>query len=338
MKLKNITRQQLLLGIVVLIAFLLPLIIRDQFTLHSIIMVLFMGYLGMSWNLMAGLAGQFSLGHCAFFGLGAYTSTVLLCEFNLTPLVGMIAGGLVAALASILVGYASLRLKGHYFALATLAFSQVLRVAFINMDEVFGLSVNGARGLLLPLLGDSPMMLQFISKTGFYYYILALVVIILIITKIIMSSRLGYYLKATRDEELVAECSGIDTTRAKVTVNVISAFFMAMGGTFYAQLLHYIDPSVFNLSWSIETLAVVIIGGMGTLWGPLLGATLLVPLGEVTRIYLGGDLAGLHLVVYGVVIVIIMLFLPKGIISLFDRNTWRRKKGEEFHASNLERK
>lgn len=338
MKIKNMIRQHLLLVIAAIVVVLLPLFIRDPFIIHSIIMVFFMGYLGMSWNLMAGLAGQFSLGHCAFFGLGAYTSTVLLCDLNLTPLIGMIAGGFVAALASLFVGYASLRLKGHYFALATLAFSQVVRVSFINLQEVFGLKINGARGLLLPLFGDSPFMLQFISKTGFYYYIVILLVIILIVTRVVMQSRLGYYLKATKDEEQAAQCAGIDTTSAKVAVGAISAFFMALGGTFYAQLLHYIDPAVYNLNWTVETLAVAIIGGIGTLFGPLLGAILLVPLGEVTRIYLGSNLAGLHLVVYGVVIVVVMLFLPKGIISLFDPKNWRKRKGDRFHESNLDSK
>ncbi|MDR2132154.1 MAG: branched-chain amino acid ABC transporter permease [Clostridiales Family XIII bacterium] len=327
MRVPGLGKQYLKWILVALIVILLPLVIRDPFSIHIVIMVLFMAYLGMCWNLMGGLAGQFSLGHSAFFGLGAYTSTILFYNLGISPLVGIFAGGIVAAVASLFVGYSSLRLKNHYFALATLAFSQVLRVFFVDTRELFGLEVRGAQGLLLPLVGNSPLMLQFDSKTGYYYFIVILVCVILVVSKAVMDSRLGYYLKATRDQEQAAECVGVRTTRAKVSVGAISAFFTALGGTFYAQFLYYIDPGVFGLSWGIEILSIVIIGGIGSFWGPLLGAIILVPLGEVTRIYLSGNLAGLHLVIYGLVIILVMLLIPKGIVSLLDWKKFIKKGG-----------
>lgn len=305
-----------MLSILLAVLIVIPFVVKSVQLMNVLILIMLGGYQAMCWNLMSGLTGVFSMGHVVFFGIGAYTSSVLFVNLGLSPLIGMIVGGFIAALAGIIMGAASLRLESHYFGLATLAFSQIMLILFNDTEQLFGLELGGAYGLMIPAK-VSPLYLQFRGKTGYYFYILALTVLIVIVTVLLMRSRLGYFGKSIRDDQAAAEAAGIRTTFTKIIIAAISAFLTALGGTFYAQFLFYIDPSqVFNFGISTNMICYSIMGGIGTVWGPLLGAAVLVPLEELVRTTLGTEWAGLHVIIYGVLTIVVLILVPGGLVGL----------------------
>jgi branched-chain amino acid transport system permease protein len=300
------TRAVVLVGLV-----LLPLVAND-YVLNVCVLVCLYAFLGCAWNLLAGYAGPFSFGHAAFFGLGAYTSTVLYLAFGLSPWLGMLAGAVVGAAAGLLIGFLCFRsrLAGPFFALGTLAFAEMLRVAVINTD-----ALGGARGRLIQPLGTSVALFQFESRAPYYFIGLLLVALGLLISTRIDRSRMGYYLRAIRENEAAANAAGVDVLRYKLAAMGISSLLTAIGGTFYAQYYLYIDPSlVFGSQMSVEILLRPIAGGAGTVFGPVLGSLVLTPLGEVTRGFLQ-TIPGLHVLVFGLILVIIVLFMPQGLMG-----------------------
>jgi len=287
-----------LLGIVLLAVY--PLLVSNRFFLHLSIMVLLYALLGMSWNLLGGYTGQISFGHAAFFGTGAYTSTILLLRFGISPWLGMFVGGALAVLLSLPLGWLTFRLRGPYFALSTLAFAEIVRVIVYNWDALTG----GGDGLnILTNLG---------GILRFYYIILALTVAGLLVMRGCVRSRWGYFLNAIREDEDAAEALGVPATRMKVIVLAISAFFVALAGSFFASYQLYINPDlVYESQISIQMIVVTIVGGIGTLEGPAVGALVIVPLSE----YFRGLSPVANPLVYGGFIVVFMLFLPEGIVS-----------------------
>ena len=310
----------LLLLAAALLAF--PLVVSLPFPRRLMILILLYAMLGQAWNILGGFAGQVSLGHAAFFGVGAYTSTMLLMQLGLTPWLGMIAGGLVAVGLSQLIGYPSFRLKGHYFVIATIVLAEIVHIMFTNWDYV-----GGAVGLTLPLLPESLINLQFHSGNAPYYYIsLALLAIVMGVTYLITKTKPGYYFRSIKDDPEAARSLGISITRYKMFAMAVSAFFTGVGGAFYAQFVLYIDPnSVFSFMLSVLIMLIPVLGGIGTLWGPVLGAFILIPLSEFTRIYLGGVGGALDLVVYGALIMLVAIFEPRGIWALVERFFGGRK-------------
>ena len=290
---------------------ILPFVLKPYF-LSVVILVLYYAYLGESWNILGGYAGQMSLGHAAFFGIGAYTSTALFLKFGITPWLGMFVGGILALLVGMFIGFLSFRygLRGAYFALATLAFCEILRLVALNWSWI-----GGAVGFLIPGR-ENPLCFLSLNKAFFYYIILFLLIIITLITYLIERSRLGFYLRAIRDDEEAANSLGINPVKYKLIASGISAFFTALAGTFYAQYLLYIDPNiVFGSSLSVDIILRPIIGGAGTLWGPVIGAFAMGPLSELTRVFLG-KIQGIDLMVYGVVLIVIILYMPRGIVAI----------------------
>ncbi len=293
-----------------------PFFIQSPAFFQFMILILWYAYLTTSWNLVGGFAGVLPLGHATFAGIGAYTSSVLFIHYGLTPWVGMFAGALLAAIVGVIIGAPTFRLRGAYFALATIAICESLRVVLENMQKFLGFDINGARGILLPLKGHSPINYQFLDKRYFYYIILVMLAIIFYITYRIARSKLGYYLVAGGEEKEAAEALGINVAKCKLIAMAISTFFTALGGTFYMQLVHYIYPrGIVSLDLSFEIAFIAIIGGRGTLLGPIVGAVLLVPAAELTRTYLGGSYEGVHLMLYGAVLMAVMLFKPRGIME-----------------------
>lgn len=300
----------LLIGVLLLI----PLLISDPIFLHMMILIFLYSYLTISWNVVGGLAGQLSLGHTAYTGIGAYTSTLLFIQFGVSPWIGMFIGGLFSAVAAVTIGYPCFKLRGAYFALATIGFVETLRIIFENTQKIFGIQIHEAQGMTLPLKGHSWGAFQFMNKANYYYIILVMMLVALFITFRVAKSKLGYNLFAIKDDVDAATTLGVDVSSCRLKATALSAFLTGIGGTFYAQLILFIDPvNVFGLYFSMELVFIAVIGGRGTLLGPVFGSFLLIPLTELTRIYLGGSLIGLHLLLFGFILMVVMLFLPRGI-------------------------
>jgi len=307
--------------IALLILFCIPLVIKSASWMQLMILILWYACLTLSWNFVGGFAGVLPLGHAAYAGIGAYVSTLLFINYGLTPWVGMLIGGVTSLLVALLIGIPTFKLHGAYYALASIAFAEFLRMLTENTKSIFGIKINGARGLLVPLKGHSPFLFQFGEKIYYYYTILIMMLIIFFISYRIQKSKLGYYLVAGGEEQEAAESLGVNVTKYKLIALSISTFFMAILGTFYAQLILFIFPQgIMSLNLSFEIAFIAIIGGRGTLMGPILGAFTLVPLAELSRMYLSGSrFLGIHLMLYGGIIVLFTLYMPKGLIGIFEK-------------------
>ena len=294
----------------------LPLAVRDDYYLHVCVGILFFAYMASAWNIVCGYTGQLSLGHSALSGIGGYVSTLLLINAGMSPWFGMLIGAVCATGVGVLVGWPCFRLRGPYFALTTIAFAEILRIWTENTEELFGIELRGAQGLSVPLKGHAPALFQFDGKVPYYYIIIAMLVAVMVVTWWMERSRMGFYLKAIRADQDGAEALGVNSTRYLLSAMAVSSFLTALGGSFYAQYFRYINPERnMGLDFSIELALMGIVGGQGTVLGPVLGAFLLTPAGEITRATLGGKFPGLHLVIYGLVLILAMLFLPKGLIQ-----------------------
>lgn len=299
---------------------LLPQVVASSFLKDLMILTLMHAYLAISWNILSGYAGQFSFGHAAFYGIGGYTSSLLFAKLGLTPWVGMFAGAALAGLVGGIVGYVSFRyrVKGAFFALVTFAVAGMLQVITTNWNYV-----GGSVGLLVPLKGHAPGLFQFRGKEPYYYVILVMVVGALYIAHWLRHSRIGFYWAAIREEESAASVLGVDVLRYKVIAMVISSAMTALGGTFYAQWQLYLDPEIaFAGPTSITILLGAIIGGVGTVWGPLLGAVALTALSEFTK-ELFRQYPGMDVMLYGALLMVIVMFLPEGLYGL--RKHFRRR-------------
>jgi branched-chain amino acid transport system permease protein len=301
------------LGVLAAIAIALPLVVSNRFAIDIFIRVLLFAFIGVAWNLMGGYAKQLSLGHAAYFGLGAYTSTILLIRFGISPWIGILAGGVVAMLASLPIGALCFRLRGPYFAIATIATAQVLMLLFLKFRDF----AWGAEGTTMPNLGNAPLMMQFDAKAAYYYIALALLAIGLAITYRIERSWMGYYLVALGEDEDAAEAVGINVLRIKRHIYLVSAFLTALAGTFYVQYIYFIDPSTaFSFNISVEAALVSIVGGIGTLWGPVLGTVLLEATSALLQSWLGGGHGGVQLTVYSLILIAVILWRPAGLIGV----------------------
>ncbi len=290
---------------------ILPHFIGDYYV-HLVTMILLFGYLGVAWNILGGYAGQFSFGHAAFFGIGAFTSTLLQIHAGVNPWIGIFLAGVAGLLLGLFIGSLSFRygLRGPYFALAMLALAEMLRLLAVQW-----MSVRYPLGIVIPLKGDSFWDFQFSSRVPYYYIILSMLAIVLYLIRVIEGKRIGSYFKAIRENENAAEALGINAFKYKLLAMALSSSLTSMGGTFYAQYYLTIDEeAAFGVGVSIEILLGPIIGGAGTVFGPVLGAGILETLSEGTRNLLGGY-SGVHLMLYGAILVFVIIFLPKGILG-----------------------
>jgi branched-chain amino acid transport system permease protein len=277
--------------------------------LTFLMMALYVALLAQSWNMLGGYGGQFSFGHAVFFGTGAYVQALAQLQLGWNAWLALAAALAAAAAVGAGIGALTFRygLKGSYFALVTLAFAEVFRIVAVSVGFT-----GGGVGLMLPLR-ESFANLQFGSRKGYIALVLGFVVAAMLVTAWLRLSRFGARLQAVRDNEDAARALGIDPWAVKLGAMTLSAAFMGAGGAFYVQVFQYIDPSIaFGPATSIEALVAAIVGGMGTLWGPVLGAAVLHLLAELTR-NLFGELPGLNLLVYGVVLVLLVLFAPRGL-------------------------
>jgi branched-chain amino acid transport system permease protein len=303
-----------------LAAALFPLAVARPALQNTAIVVLMLAQLGVAWNILGGYAGQVSLGHAAFFGCGAYTSTTLLLAFGLSPWMGMLVGAAVAAVLSVVIGAPCFRLRGHYFAMATIAVGEIVQAVVTNSD-----ALGGAVGLYLPLEERGLWGFTFkATKLPYHYVALALLVVTLLVNLAVVKSHVGYYLRAIKDEPDAARSVGVPLARYKLVAIVLSSALTAMGGTLYAQKELYIDPgSTLSTALSIKISLAAILGGVGNLFGPVLGALILTGVEEGSRTIFGGSGRGTDLVVYGLLILGIAVFKPAGVMGwLVDAERW----------------
>ncbi len=308
---------------VLAVALAFPFVFPSSFMVNFGVLALFYAFIGQSWNIAGGFAGQLSFGHVAFFGTGAYASTILQMRFGLSPWVGLPAAALAGAFVGGVIAVLSFRagLKGSYFALITLAFAEVLRIVS-NSVNITG----GGLGMLIPMKAGAANF-QFAERSGFYFLILALTAGSVILAEWLRRSRFGAQLAAIRENEDAARALGINVFAEKVKVMLLSGAIGGMGGCFFAQYFLYIDPLIaFGVDKSVEMLLVSMIGGAGTVYGPLVGAVLLALVSDVTRTLT--QIQGLSLVLYGSLLVIIIAFLPNGLIDLFGGRRKRKAKGK----------
>lgn len=316
--------------------------------LNVLLLIFLFGYWGQCWNILGGYAGQLSLGHAAYVGVGAYTSTLLYVNFGVSPWIGMVAGAGLAGMFGLLIGFLSFhyRLSGPYFALATIAFAELVRLSALHLDFT-----GGSLGVLIPLSEDDFWNFQFTAKTPYYYIAFVMMVAITGLVYWISRSRLGYYLHAIRQDEQAAAAIGIDTTRYKLIATTLSAALTGAGGTFYAQYTQYIVPDdLISISLSIEIILRTIFGGSATVFGPIVGSFLLTPLAEATRILFAesgsgvavvqmfasdapvsdklaayidflmhGGGGGGALLLYGVILIGVCIGMPRGVLPWFQQ-------------------
>ncbi len=300
----------LLLGFLILLG--LPMVL-SSYVLGVFIMIFFYAYLGQSWNILTGYTGVISLGHSLYVGIGAYTTYLLSLTLGLSPWVGMWIGGIGAGLVGLVIGFFGFRfgLKGVYFVLLTISFAEIGRLIFLHL-KIFG-SFQGL--FITPHF--SFWNYQFKENTPYYYIALGYVVFSLIFAKLIERSKIGRYMIAIREDEDAAESLGVNVFKYKMISIFISAFMTSLAGAFYTNYLFYLHPgTMMSMAFSIEIILRPIIGGMGTVLGPVVGSFLITPLAEISRSYFAkAGYEGLHLVIYGFLLVAVVLFFPRGVIS-----------------------
>jgi branched-chain amino acid transport system permease protein len=313
----------------------------DRFLLSLALLILLWAFLGNAWNIMGGYTGLFSFGHAMFYGIGAYTSTVLLVDYSVSPWVGMLAGAVIAGLFGAFVGYLLSRfgVKGHFFALGTFAIAEMVRLLATEFEFI-----NTSIGIHIPLVrGDSFLRLQFEETFSNYYYVILILFLIgQIVTITIVRNKLGYYFQAIREDDEAAGALGVNVLRYKVISMAISGALTAIGGSFFAQYFLFIDPTiVFGVSVSIQILLRPIVGGVGTIWGPFVGALLLTPLAELTRRivrepptflnFIQGR-AGVDVMLFGALLITVVLFMPDGLVGAGTKLWNRLRKQNETAA------
>ncbi len=304
-------RNLLFLAGIILILFLPSQL--SPFWTRTFAMIFLFIYWASAWNIIGGMAGEMNFLHPIFIGLGAYTSSLLYLKLGISPWLGMFIGGMMAVGIGVIISWICYRsgLPHLSFALICLGFTHIAVIIAFSLKIT-----GGSRGLMIrPAPGLANM--QFATMSGYYYLGLILAAFIVGLSLWIDRSRMGYYLKAIRHNEMAASAIGINTVGYRLLAMTISAFLTAIGGTFYAQLVLYLDPlSAISVVSVISMILFCAIGGFGTVWGPVIGTLFLMPMGEVLRVYLW---TGSHLIVYGIVVIIVILVSPRGLVYLFQK-------------------
>lgn len=303
-----------------IVAILFPQIVRVRFVWNLLSLIMVWAVVGMGWNVIGGYCGQVSNGHSLFYGIGAYTVAITCQYWKISPWISIWLGAVISMVVAFIFGKPLLRLKGHVFAISTMALAECARIIFVNRKWV-----GGATGVYIYTKGvNEYLYMQFKNPLNYYYVFLIFVVAILVMIKILDKSKFFYYLRTIKGNEMAAESVGIDVAKYKNRAYIMSAAIVSIGGSLYAQFLLYIDPAtIMTLNISMMIVLTAVMGGVGTVEGPILGAIVLTTISEYSRVYLG-QYGGLDLILYGVLVILIVLFIPGGILSIF--NKWFEKR------------
>jgi branched-chain amino acid transport system permease protein len=328
--------------------FVLPKFVTSTYALHIMILIFISVITGSGWNILGGYTGQYSVGHAAYFGLGAYTTMTLLQYHHLPPWYGVWAGVVVAVLTGLIIGSICFRLRGPYFVLASIAVAEIFRVTALNLTHL----TNGAEGILLtdipPLRIGGTVITDFLSKVPFYYTGLVIAIAVILVTWLVQNSKLGYYFQAIREDQDAAHSLGINLTLYKNAALAISAAFTSLAGSLYGLYVGFIDPgTVLDLGLSVQIVMTCIIGGIGTIFGPMIGAVVLVPFSEALRsnviaqalidsglvkedsafgAFLKDQLSHAHVLIYGILLVVVILYMPDGVMGFLRKLASKRRQ------------
>ena len=310
-----------LIALALALAIALPFGLEPRgYATRILCLVLLFAAMAQAWNIVGGLANQMSLGHAAFFGIGAYGSTILLVKYGISPWLGLLPDMAAGGVAAWLISLPTMRLRGHYFALATLAFGEVMRL----VANTWGGLTGGPSGISVPFSKPGLAVFQFKEMRPYYFLMLAALLMVTAIFAGIRHSKLGYRLRAIRENPAAAEAIGVDTTRTKIIAAVISGALMAGLGTFYAQFQFFFDPdTVFSIpAISVRVAMIAIVGGVGTTIGPIVGALFLIPIEELANQTFSDQAAGLSQLVFGLLLIVVILAEPRGLLEI-GRRLWR---------------
>ena len=296
----------------------------NSFRMHVFILILLYASMAQAWNIIGGYCGQVSFGHSVFFGIGAYGAGMAVVTYGIVPWPGILIGMIAAAAVAVLISYPCFKLSGHYFAIATFAIVEIFNRVFMVWDWV-----GGALGLDYPIIEEGFKNLMWDSKTGYYYCALALFVIIFGLVRWLEGHKFGYYMRAVREGQETAESLGVNSSAIKLTAMAISAAMAALCGAFFVQYNLRVDPPmVMSLDASMKFVLITIMGGAGSLMGPLAGAAVLIPLQEYTRAFWGGLGGGIDLIIFGLLIIIMVVKQPAGMVGIYGSIRKRLSKGK----------
>ncbi len=339
----------LLTAAAIILLFLLPKFVTSTYALHIMILIFISVIMGSAWNILGGYTGQYSVGHAAYFGVGAYTTKILLQYRHIAPWYGVWAGVAAAVATGLVIGSICFRIRGPYFVLASIAVAEIFRVSALNLPGL----TNGAEGILItevpPFKIGNTVITDFMSKVPFYYIGLVIAIAVILATRLVQNSKLGYYFQAIREDQDAAHSLGINLTLYKNAALAISAVFTSLAGSLYGLYVGFIDPgTVLDLGLSVQIVMTCIIGGIGTILGPMIGAVVLVPFSEALRsnmiaqalidsglvkedsplgTFLKEQLSHAHVLIYGILLVVVILFMPDGILG-FIRKLFASKRKE----------
>ncbi|MCI8464340.1 MAG: branched-chain amino acid ABC transporter permease [Lachnospiraceae bacterium] len=302
----------------------------NNYYLQIVIYIFMFAYFASAWNILSGFAGQFSLGHAIFIGIGAYTSTILYTQFGVSPWIGMLAGGVLAAALGILIGLPCFKLQSTYFTLVTIALANIMLLVVQSVRNIGSIQINAARGIMIPSVeGNHFTVMQFVDKKYYLYIICGLLAVCLAICQWIKTSKMGYQLAAVANNQEAAESLCVNSRRLKLKAMAISAFMCAVGGSFYAQLIMVCNPArLFAEALSDKLAIVAMLGGKGLVFGPLSGALIVESISQFATAKFA-NIQGLNLAIYGIMLIVCIRFFPDGILPIIQRQVgklFRRKK------------
>jgi branched-chain amino acid transport system permease protein len=332
----------------VALLFLVPKFVTSTYALHIMILIFISVITGSAWNILGGYTGQYSVGHSAYFGVGAYTTMILLQYRHIAPWYGVWVGAAVALATGLIIGSICFRLRGPYFVLASIAVAEIFRVTALNLNNL----TNGAEGILIteipPLKIGNTVITDFLSKVPFYYTGLVMALAVIAVTWLVQNSKLGYYFQAIREDQDAAHSLGINLTMYKNAALSLSAIFTSLAGSLYGLYVGFIDPgTVLALDVSVQIVMTAIIGGLGTVLGPAIGAVVLIPFSEALRSnmiaqalinsglvkeesalgsFLKEQLSHAHVLIYGILLVVVILFMPDGILGFIKKLLAKKRK------------
>lgn len=327
-------KQRIGILIAAVVALLIPIFISNSYVISILVMTLMYAALSSAWNFLSGYAGQFAFGF--FFALGAYICGGLFANFNISPWIGMIIAGAVCAVMGFLVGLITFNLNGSYFAISTIAVMNIFQLIFTQNKVILGIDFRGASGLRLPWNGDF-LSMQFMDKRVYYYIILAILAITLVISYIITKTRPGFYFKAINTNQMAASSLGVNVMKYKQFAQFLTSFLMGIIGGFYVMYLTHIEPvSMFSFELVFQILLFAIVGGRATVFGPVVGAVILMPIYHLLRFTIASTLPGLPTAVFGLVLIIATMYMPQGLVPLLQERLFQKKSREKQSQAALD--